>query len=74
MQNQNQTTQTGGNAATGGPNDAAPVLGQGLSGDIRRQKVELRRAERALRDLVVEANLADVPEAWRSLPSRSPDG
>jgi hypothetical protein len=74
MQKQQQTTQTGSTAQTGAPNDAGAPLAPGLSGEIRRQKQELRRAERALRDLEVEANLADVPEAWRSLPARSPDG
>lgn len=65
MNNQNQNQQTGANAKAGQQNDAGAALSQGLSGDIRRQKAEVKRAERALRDLEVEANLAEVPEDWR---------
>lgn len=36
-----------------------------LRQEIRRQTEELDRAQRALRDLEVEANLAGVPQAWR---------
>ncbi|MEE8581153.1 MAG: hypothetical protein V3T33_06140 [Myxococcota bacterium] len=36
-----------------------------LRQDIRRQREELERGEKRLRALTVEANLADVPEAWR---------
>jgi len=36
-----------------------------LSMALRRAKEDLARAERALRQLTVEANLAGVPESWR---------
>lgn len=36
-----------------------------LTEGIRREKTELKRAETRLRDLEVEANLANVPEDWR---------
>lgn len=65
MQQQNQNQQTGANAPAGQTGDAGAPLNQGLSSDIRRQKDEVKRAERALRDLEVEANLAEVPEDWR---------
>lgn len=48
-----------GNQTTGAP------LNYGLANSIRGQKQEVQRAERALRDLEVEANLAGVPEDWR---------
>lgn len=65
MGQQNQNQQTGANAPAGQTGDAGAPLNYGLSGDIRRQKDEVKRAERALRDLEVEANLADVPAEWR---------
>lgn len=36
-----------------------------LTEAIRREKSELKRAETRLRELEVEANLANVPDAWR---------
>jgi hypothetical protein len=33
--------------------------------EIKRNRSEVRRAEQALSDLDVEANLAGVPEDWR---------
>lgn len=36
-----------------------------LSQQLRRDREELARSERALQDLGVEANLAGVPEDWR---------
>lgn len=65
MNQQNQNQQTGANAQAGQQNDAGAAMSQGLAGEIRRQKAEVKRAERALRDLEVEANLAEVPEDWR---------
>jgi hypothetical protein len=44
--------------------DAAPSNYQ-LSMEIKRQRGEVRRAEQALSDLEVEANLAGVPDDWR---------
>jgi predicted phage gp36 major capsid-like protein len=46
------------------PGNQAP-LDYRLSTQIRRNREEVKRAERALRDLEVEANLAGVPEQWR---------
>ena len=43
--------------------DNSPV-NYGLKQEIRRKREEVVRAERALRDLIVEANLAGVPENW----------
>jgi hypothetical protein len=37
-----------------------------LTYEVKRQKEELERAERRLRDLDVEANLAGVPKDWRN--------
>ena len=39
-----------------------------LRQDIRRQREEVQSAERALRDLQVEASLAGVPAEWRDAP------
>jgi hypothetical protein len=50
------------NSAAGG----ASPLNYGLKQTIRRKRVEVERAERALLDLELEANLAGVPEAWHS--------
>ncbi len=36
-----------------------------LSQDLKRRREELARTERQLEDLMVEANLAGVPEYWR---------
>jgi hypothetical protein len=36
-----------------------------LRQQIRRQREEVERAERALDDLGIEANLAEVPDEWR---------
>ncbi len=38
----------------------------GLKQQIRRNREEVVRTERALRDLIVEANLAGVPKNWYS--------
>jgi hypothetical protein len=38
----------------------------GLKQQIRRNREEVVRTERALRDLIVEANLASVPQNWYS--------
>ncbi len=43
--------------------DNSPV-NYGLKQEIRRKREEVVRTERALRDLIVEANLAGVPENW----------
>ncbi len=42
----------------------SPVSFQ-LRQEIRRQREELGRAQKRLRELGVQANLADVPEPWR---------
>jgi hypothetical protein len=36
-----------------------------LKQEVRRSREELERATRRLQDLIVEANLAGVPEEWR---------
>jgi hypothetical protein len=45
------------------PDDGAPT-NYGLKQEIRRKREEVTRTERKLIDLVVEANLAGVPEDW----------
>ena len=49
------------------PDDGA-TTNYGLKQEIRRKREEVERAERKLIDLVVEANLADVPEDWYKQP------
>jgi hypothetical protein len=43
-----------------------------LSQELKRGREEVDRAERALHELEVEANLAGVPEAWRAVPRPEP--
>ncbi|MBW2542684.1 MAG: hypothetical protein JRF15_11385 [Deltaproteobacteria bacterium] len=50
-----------------GPDEGA-TTNYGLKQEIRRKREEVERAERKLIDLVVEANLADVPEDWYKKP------
>jgi hypothetical protein len=64
LQNQQQQGPSGSASPDGNQSTGAP-LNYGLANSIRGQKQEVRRAERALRDLEVEANLAGVPEDWR---------
>ncbi len=45
------------------PDDETP-LNYGLRQEIRRRREDVERTERDLRDLVIEANLAGVPEHW----------
>ena len=52
------------------PNDNSPI-DYGLTQEIRRRREEVGRTERVLRDLVVEANLAGVPEDWYNRPESS---
>ena len=40
-----------------------------LRQDIRRQREDVGRAERRLRELEVEASLAGVPAEWRAAPA-----
>jgi hypothetical protein len=47
------------------PSPDAPLDYQ-LRVEIRRHKSEIQRLERKLRELEIEANLAGVPEEWRS--------
>ena len=51
----------GGQAAA--PSDNSPV-NYGLKQEVRRKREDVERAERKVRDLIVEANLAGVPENW----------
>jgi hypothetical protein len=45
------------------PDDESP-LNYGLRQEIRRRREDVERAERELRELVIEANLAGIPETW----------
>ena len=40
------------------------TVNYGLKQEIQRKREDVARAERRLRDLIVEANLAGVPEEW----------
>ncbi len=44
----------------------------GLKQEVQRKREDVARAERALRDLIVEANLAGVPKNWHK-KSGSPE-
>ena len=46
-----------------GTNDNSPV-NYGLKQEVQRKREDVARTERELRDLIVEANLAGVPEDW----------
>jgi outer membrane protein TolC len=50
-------------AGQGNPNDNSPT-NYGLKQEVRGKREDLERAERQLRGLSVEANLAGVPEDW----------
>jgi len=45
--------------------DPGTPLNYRLSVEIRRHREEIKRAEQALTDLEIEANLAGVPDDWR---------
>jgi len=47
-----------------GPTTDNSPVDYGLKQEIRRKREDVERAERNLRDLIVEANLAGVPEEW----------
>ena len=49
--------------AQAGAGENSPV-DYGLRQEIQRNREDVVRAERKLRDLIVEANLAGVPENW----------
>lgn len=53
--------------AQAAPDDNSPV-NYGLKQEIRRKREEVTRTERKLIDLMVEANLAGVPEDWYKKP------
>jgi len=53
-----------GGAAAASPTDSP--LDYKLTQELRRNREEVERAERALQDLDVEANLAGVPPDWRA--------
>jgi hypothetical protein len=48
--------------------DEGSTTNYGLKQEIRRKREEVTRTERKLIDLIVEANLADVPEDWYKNP------
>jgi hypothetical protein len=52
------------------PNDNSPV-NYGLKQEIRRKREDVVRSKRKVRDLIVEANLAGVPENWYKTPEPS---
>ena len=53
-----------------GPSENSPA-NYGLKQQVRRRREDVARADRALRDLIVEANLAGVPETWHRKPESS---
>jgi len=53
----------GGQAAAPSENS---TVNYGLKQEIRRKREDVERAERKARDLIVEANLAGVPEDWHT--------
>jgi hypothetical protein len=57
--------------AAGAPSDNSPV-DYGLKQEIKRKRENVVLAERKRRNLIVEANLAGVPEDWYK-PARSPE-
>ncbi len=48
--------------------DESPV-NYGLRQEIRRKREDVTRTERKRRDLIIDANLADVPENWHKTPA-----
>ncbi len=48
------------------PNPENTPLSYKLRQEIRRQRENLKRAERQLRALEIEADLAEVPQSWRA--------
>jgi hypothetical protein len=52
-------------AAPGAANPENSPVSFKLREEIRRQRAAVESSERALRDLEIEADLAEVPEAWR---------
>ena len=50
-----------------GASDNSPV-NYGLRQEIKQNREDVARAERKLRELIVEANLAGVPEDWYKRP------
>jgi hypothetical protein len=55
------------------PNPENTPLSYKLRQEIRRQRESIERAERKLRSLEIEADLADVPPGWRATQvGRSP--
>jgi hypothetical protein len=56
--------------AQAGAGDDSPV-NYGLKQEIRQKREDVARADRKRRDLIVEANLAGVPENWHEKPESS---
>jgi hypothetical protein len=56
--------------AQAGAGDDSPV-NYGLKQEIRQKREDVTRADRKRRDLIVEANLAGVPENWHEKPESS---
>ena len=57
-----------GGGAGGGPNQSTSPLSFKLRQSLKANRIELEAAERNLRELDIEANLAGVPKAWRGAP------
>jgi len=55
----------GGGGGEGGPNASASPLSFKLRQQLKSNRIEVDEAEKALKDLVIEADLARVPAAWR---------
>ncbi len=46
--------------------DSSAPLNYRLRQEIRRQREQVERADKALKDLTIEANLAGVPQEWQN--------
>jgi len=57
----------GGGGAGGGASQSTSPLSFKLRQTLKTNRIELEAAERNLRELEIEANLAGVPKAWRGV-------
>lgn len=56
----------GGNGGGGGPNASTSPLSFRLRQQVREDRERIESTEKAMRELRIEADLAGVPESWRS--------
>ncbi len=56
-------------APPGVPSNTDVSANYPLTQEVKRQREAVERAEKKLRDLDVEANLAGVPQEWREVPA-----